>query len=669
MNVKVKHKYATIGFIYLFGLICAFFIGKAAALCVSITLAVVVYAGFKRFEGLTILYITVLATAFLISSVYETAFIDKCLELDGKTAYVNGRVTERHNPDNDTVLLTVNGTADGIPLKLTLFAEDTGASVGDAVQFEAYFTELKNDSYFSEASYYYSKGIFIKAIAKGPVVYEEGGKTPAVLLLSLSDWCKRRIDSVISGDAAGIIKAMLFGDKTDLSARLSALVRRSGVSHLMAVSGLHLSLMIHLLSVLLKVLFKGNPHKTALFSIFFTAVLMIFFRMTASVLRSGIMMVLYYSAPFFHRKSSAYNSVGIALMIILAVNPCACMDVGLWLSALGTLGVGTAAPALLKRLKIGEERFILTAVVTSFCAAVFTAPVGMLYFGGISFAAVITGLLIQPFFTFTLILMPAALAVPFVLRPLMFTVGLAAGVMNAVISFIGGLPFSYYEPDSEIIAFFGVFLIFTAALAFIISRDKRYIITSVLTIVSACAIGLSAYEISTADNIIVKVCSDGTNALLITESKSGKCVYVLSDSDKCCDLLYRCAGVDPSFICIASDTDNNKGISADFGCLLHTPDKNNVLYDIGGEYTAIVTDGEIILDVNGVTIGFMTVKSNAVCDIAVYSGYSKNFSSGGNYATILCDKKFYNYGTALNSYYNDVEIILNKEGGVALRTE
>lgn len=669
MIEKVRHKYATIGFIYLFGLICAFFIGKIAAFCASLIIAAAAYAGFRRFDRLITLYITVLAAAFLISAVYETVFIDECLELAGKSAYVNGRVIERHNPDNDTVLLTVSGTADGVPLKLTLFAEDTGASVGDTVQFEAYFTELKNDSVFSEASYYYSKGIFIRATAEGPVICEEGRKTPAVLLLSISDWCKKRIDSVVSGDSAGIIKGMLFGDKSDLSARLAVLVKRSGVSHLMAVSGLHLSLMIHLLSVLLRVLFKGNPHKTALFSILFTVVLMIFFRMTASVLRSGIMMILYYSAPFFHRKSSAYNSVGIALMIILAVNPCACMDVGLWLSALGTLGVGTAAPALLKRLKISEERFILSAVVTSFCASVFTAPVGMLCFGGISLTAVVTGLLIQPFFTLTLMLVPLALAVPFALKPLMFTAGLAAGIMKAIISFIGGLHFSYYEPDSEAVAFFGIFLIFTAVISFVISRDKRYIIISAITIVSAGVIALSLYEISMMDKITVKVHSDGTNGLVVTESRVGKYVYVLSDSDKCCDLVYRCVGIDPNFICIASDTDNNKGINADFSCPIHTPDDNDGAYSIGGEYTAVVADGEIILNIDGITVGFMTVKSDTVCDISIYSGYSKNFSGSGNYATILCDKRFYKYGTAVNSYYNDVEIIFNKEGGIALRTK
>lgn len=666
MSKITEHKYAAIGFIYLFGLICAFFIGNIAAFILSGLLAVVFIIGINRFERIVLLYIAVFAAALLIFGMYNVAFADRSHELVGKTAVVDGIVTEKRSHDNDTVLLSISGKADGVPVDFTLFATDGGVSEGDRVQFTARFSELRDNTWFSESSYYYSKGIFLKARAVSEIQLEKGGVSVRGLITRFSDWCKSRVDAEFSTDTAGIIKAMLFGDKSDLTPLLSSCFRRSGIAHLMAVSGMHLSLLVHTFAVLVKLICGGRLRVTSFISVVFTVILMMFFGMTASVMRSGIMMIIYYSSAFFYRKSSAFNSVGVALFIILAFNPCACIDTGLWLSVLGTIGVGTVAPAVLEKLGISENKLIISSLITSFCAALCTAPVGMLCFGGISLVSAVTGILVQPFFTLILITVPVALALPFSFSPLLFPAGMSAELMGKIAEFMSSLPFAYYTVSGDVLMVFGAALIIVVSVSVLISGKGKYAAMSAISMAAACVFSISVTEIAERDNLRLKVYSDGSNALLTVEGKNGKAIYTLSDSEKICDMIYRCGTERVSFVCIGENTDNNKEIETAVDCRMHLPESGNMRYDVNGEYSVIVGDGEIVLDINGICVGFMSVKNERKCDISIYTGYSKNFSSSGNYATILCDKRFYNCGKAVNACYTETEIIIDEKGRVAL---
>lgn len=670
MNETAKHEYATIGFTYLFGLICASFMSSSICFIIFIVLGIVFFLLLKRTRMVS-LTIAAAAAAFMISGAYQTVFITPALELSGSTAFVTGTVTERLNPDNDTVLLSISGETDGVPVEFSLFTADTGIGVGDEVEFTAVFSEFRDSRYFAEASYYYSKGVFLKAYAKGEITVTGSSESLIAYMTALSDFLKGRLDEVFTGDTGGIIKAMLFGDKSDLSAQLSVNIRRSGISHLTAVSGMHLSLMVHIAVAFIQMIFRRRPRVSAVFSILFAVMLMMLFGMTVSVIRSGVMMLIYYCSFFVNRKSNTLSSVSGALFIILAVNPCACRDIGLWLSVLGTIGVGIVSPMVMKRLRIPGKSTLRSAVVSSLCASVCTVPVGMFCFGGISLVSVITGLLVQPFFTIILIIVPIGLILYFISAPFFYVSGIAASLMNRIINLMGSSSYSYIETDnSTLLTLIAVLLPLSAVLLFLRGR-RRHMRNFYMSALAAFATAVSLSEMIGYNNITVSIYSDGENAVIKTEDKTGAAVFTLSDSSKTADMIYEyTAGEKLNFICIASDTDNNNEIkAADYDCTVHLPEMGNAVYDISGEYTASVIDGEIILDIRGITIGLMSVKSGSACDIAVYCGYKENFNGRGNFATILCDKRFYNYGEAINVCYEKAELIIDNEGGIALRKD
>lgn len=659
MNGTAEHKYALTGFIYLFGLICASFLSGILSVAIFLVLGAVFFFILAR-KGRTAVLAAVLAAAFLVMGMYRISVTDKSYELIGKTALVTGKVTERRNPDNDTVMLEISGRADNVPVKFTLFTEDVGIDAGDKVEFTAEFSEFKDSTYFAEKTYYFSKGIFLKAYARSEITAEKGTEP---VFPALSGWLKSRLDRYFSGDEGGIIKAMLFGDKSGLSSRLYVNIRRAGIAHLTAVSGMHLSLAVHIAMLFIGTFLRKKPALCAVLSVLLTLFLMGLFGMTASVVRSGVMMITYYGSYFFNRKTETMRSISAALLVILVPAPYACLDVGLWLSVLGTIGVGVLSPAVCRRLGI-DVVSVKGLIISSVCANLCTFPVGMLCFGGVSTASVLTGLLVQFLFVIILVLVPVGIVLPVGSAMLLFAAGLSARIMIAVTNFIGSMRYSYIELEDGMTAVILLFAVISCLAWFVSARKaviSRFSVTAFCTLFSA----LTLSAIIQHDNIIISIYSDGSNALVKVEDKAGASAFTLSDSTGAADMLYEhTAGDMLKFLCIARDTDNNE-ISADsYGCAVHLPENGNMFYDISGEYSALVMDGGVVLNIRGISVVFSDVKSGTECDVMIYTGYGKDLTKKGKYATILCDKRFYNCEGAVNAFYDDVKIIVNPDGGI-----
>lgn len=668
MNGTAKHKYAAAGFIYLFALICASFLESIFCFVLFGVLGVVFFLCLKQNDSVKV-YITIAAAAFLISGLYNTAVIDSCEKLIGTEGLVKGCITEIKSPDNDTVLVEISGSKDNIPVKFTLFASDTGLKVGDRVELTVIFSDFRSTAEFEEAAYYYSKGIFLKAYAISEITVNGNVAGIQGFISGICSYLKSRLDAFLTDDRGAIIKAMFFGDKSGLSAELYENLRRSGISHLAAVSGMHLSLMAHIGVCAVLLVFRKRSRIAALVSSLFVLVLMLFFGMTVSVMRSGIMMLIYYGSAFFNRKTDTLSSISAALLVILIPSPYACRDVGLWLSVLGTIGIGVVAPRVLKRLKIGKSKPLSKALVSSLCAVACTLPVGAFCFGGISVISPVTGLAVQPFFTLILIIVPFGLLIPFISSPLLFMAGFTAAVMNKIINFLGGLSFSYIETGNEALLVC-ISAAAASALIAVISQKGKYTGKIIIGAFCAFSAAAAAAEIIEYDNTAVYVYSDGSSALIRTVTKSGTSFFTFSDSDKIIDMIKKySAGENLSFVCISGSTENNiEAYGAAYGCPVCLPNDENMIYVINGEYTAYINDDGIILEINGITVGLLDIDSDKVCDIEIIGGYRKNYTPDSVFATILCDKRFYNCDNTVNSYYENIKIIINGEGGIALET-
>ncbi len=275
-------------------------------------------------------------------------------------------------------------------------------SVGDTVTFEGIFTEL-TDEY---AYYQRSRGILLSASTDDFDVTM--GKTPkASVFERLREAIAENFETHIGGKEAGYAKALLIGVRDELDGGTSLSYQRLGISHVLAVSGMHFSVIVGGLDLFLRALTVSKRKKNIIlivFSLIFAAIC----GFSASIARAFIMFCIYYIADSIGEKSDSLTSLFFAASCIVTVNPWAVYDAGLWLSVFSTLGILLVVPSLNRMIRrkkdgnlvcrIGRKclHAFLTTTVMNFTALFFTMPIVYALYGGISLLSPIANLIFIP---------------------------------------------------------------------------------------------------------------------------------------------------------------------------------------------------------------------------------------------------------------------------------
>ena len=206
--------------------------------------------------------------------------------------------------------------------------------------------------------------------------------------------------------------ALLLGYREKLDGLTSLDVRRSGASHLLALSGLHLSIIIGFLSWLLLRLRVPFGARMMLISVF--AVLYLFLTgCSTSTLRATVMLLYLLLATRLGRSSDSLTSLSLFFAVCVAIEPYLLYDAALWLSSLAAFVLVGVLPALAEKRKKGEmpkdkKKGILSKIVPSLLASLLITVVIMLptslIFGEISWLTPIVTLLLTPLVTVLLVL-------------------------------------------------------------------------------------------------------------------------------------------------------------------------------------------------------------------------------------------------------------------------
>lgn len=170
--------------------------------------------------------------------------------------------------------------------------------------------------------------------------------------------------------------------------------------------------------------------------------MMAMFGFSASVVRSGIMLMITQSAPLFCRRTDVLNSLCAALLLMTVLTPFAAADPALLMSALGVFGAAVAGPALNSIRRFGWERFAVAAklkeaAAVSLCAMVCVLPVSASVFGGFSLAEIPASVALTPFFSAGLPLgvIYAVSGIPGLMIPLRAVMS----CFRSILGFFGGM--------------------------------------------------------------------------------------------------------------------------------------------------------------------------------------------------------------------------------------
>ena len=277
---------------------------------------------------------------------------------------------------------------------------------GDKVVFTGKLYKIAGSN-ASIHNHFKSKGICLAAYPLQSVTVEKQAvKNLYTVLMKERKRTMNQILNAFDADTASVIIAVLMGDKQYLSSELYSAFGRSGTAHLLAVSGLHLSIWIMFLVDFLK---KRNAlsKPKILFLICFVFMIMFFAAFSGSVKRAGIMMLLYLLSELFGERADSLNSLGFSAVCILFLNPYSAVNASFLLSFVSTLTIIIIAVPVADAVNSWLEvktlyRFpkpFKSAVVCFFISLfvnLATLPFQIQYFGGVSTLGVVANLLLLP---------------------------------------------------------------------------------------------------------------------------------------------------------------------------------------------------------------------------------------------------------------------------------
>lgn len=253
------------------------------------------------------------------------------------------------------------------------------------------------------SAYYRAKGIVCGAYPVDGITVISGGNTGVFsAILSLRQALTQAVFSIMPNETGGVIACISFGVKTLLSEQSTNAFRASGISHLLVVSGLHLSTWtMYLFEAFKKV---RIPRRTrAGLGLLFVAFFAVLTGGAPSVLRAAVMSATVISAELFRRESDAFNAMGIALTAMLCLNPFAARDLSLLLSVFATVGIllfSKRIETVLNRpvhkrqgITVKLYGFAISVVATTVSVTVCTLPVQLWAFGTLSLTALPANLL------------------------------------------------------------------------------------------------------------------------------------------------------------------------------------------------------------------------------------------------------------------------------------
>lgn len=324
---------------------------------------------------------------------------------DGEVIRIQGTVDHLESSDsgqtvrlNNISILSENSSpSEKLPKKIKILVylkNQVQLHIGNQVQVEgicACFATAENPGSFDAKSYYSANGIAF-AVRKASILKRDDRiNWGTELLHRIRCFCRQMIVRAAPENTAAILCAMILGEKGDLPSDIKALFQNGGIIHILAISGLHISILGMGLYNLLRKL-----GRSFLGASFLSGMLMVAFgTMTGfapSAKRAVIMFVIYLGAQVTGRTYDMPNALMTAAILILFENPMLITQAGFLLSFFAVLGVLTADVWNYNWMK-------KTGLSVSISTWLFTLPLVAWFYYRVPVYGIFLNLVVIPFMT------------------------------------------------------------------------------------------------------------------------------------------------------------------------------------------------------------------------------------------------------------------------------
>ncbi|MBE6819750.1 MAG: ComEC/Rec2 family competence protein [Ruminococcaceae bacterium] len=511
----------------------------AAALIVSL-----ITKNVRRNRFLPTLFASAAVACILLVS--ETLFVyNPAMEYDGRTGcQIKAQITSlpeiRYgNCYYEAKTVSVDGEDAQLKLRF-VFSAPLEAEPYDVVEgrFSVFALGTSSEDLLQS---YKSEGVFLGAYPETDdyVVHniDESHKPFAKKILDLREGIKSAVYRIMPDERGALAVALLIGDKSGLPGEIYSDFRSIGISHIICVSGYHLSLWSTLILLILKKT-RLDYRLSNLFALAGVVLFMFIAGFTYSVVRAGVMMIIFLVGNIFMRQRDSLNSLGIALSALTVCRPFSAGSVSLQLSALATMGIILYSlliePDIRKitdKISVeklcGAVRKLLFPLMVTVSATAFTLPVALSINGSFNFLSFGANLVAVPVagWCMTVIALGAALGcvVPdFVNLPALAAKWLCS-VLIKFSSWLADFDFFSFKVSSEkiMLIFCGIFMFCITAVFVSAFRKPVYSVAAAVCAVMfcVCMVTFSINE-SAQTKITVVDCGNGTSVLVSTKGEN-----------------------------------------------------------------------------------------------------------------------------------------------------
>ena len=424
-----------------------------------------------RIPGMLLLGVAVGLDWFCL---FDHFYLSNAQRLDAQTVKLDIEVTDYGYETNYGCACDGKVILDGKRYQIKFYLDEyRELEPGNMVrgEFRCRFT---TDGGSSEPLYYRSKGIFLVAYQEGYCAVERNRmpapvEYPAIWRQEL----KRILNRTFPEDVAGFAKALLLGDRTGIGYELETAFKISGISHIIAVSGLHVSI---LFSVIYLLTFRRRG-LTALIGIPCLLLFAAVAGFTPSITRAVVMQCLLMLSRLCEKEYDPPTSLAFACFVMLAVDPLVITSVSFQLSTACMAGIFLFSKRIRawilddKRFGRYTGRFVRwfsATVSVTLSSMVFTTPLVAYYFGAVSLVGVVTNLLTLWITTYVFYGILAVCVLGFISTP-------AAAVVAAIVAW----PARYILAAAELLSMIPMAAVYTKSVYIVLWLVFAYVLLGI----------------------------------------------------------------------------------------------------------------------------------------------------------------------------------------------
>lgn len=321
--------------------------------------------------------------------------------------------------------------------------------IGDRIVGDFLCESLSYDSYYEGVERtYLGRNAHAVFLPISTSLQESGSNSLAARLADFRAMLAFRIQKALPGKGGELLSAVLLGDSEALGEDVVRDFRRIGISHLLAISGLHLSVLCGALDALLK-LFRADKRLRLLATLLLSVLYFILTGGAISVLRAAAMLLFVRLSFFLRTDNDPFTALSVSAAVLVLLTPTLVFNLSFLLTVLATLGIlgfngvegllfAKARPKKkIAKLGLFLLRKLTASLLITLSAGIAVLPVQWLVFGEVSLLTPLSNLIFVPL-ALPLLLCALLLLVSSILPMLAVALSYPIGLFCDLVLFMSG---------------------------------------------------------------------------------------------------------------------------------------------------------------------------------------------------------------------------------------